>query len=395
MADLQLTGLTKHYGSTVAVAGVDLDVRDREFMTLLGPSGSGKTTILRMIAGFIEPTAGAILVDGRPIQDEPPERRDIGMVFQSYALFPHMTVFKNVSFGLERRRIPAAEQQRRVEEVLALVRLAGLEGRYPRQLSGGQQQRVALARALVIRPTLLLLDEPLSNLDAKLRGEVRLEIRRLQRELGITTILVTHDQEEALTVSDRVAVMRDGLLQQVAAPTELYHRPANRFVADFVGKTNFLAATRLDGEGDSRAPSRDRVGQTDGVSHLDDGATASLMAYQLTGGETVLAPHGPARALLGVRPEALSVGATADVAPAGGVHGVAAGGRVDGTPNILAGVVEYRVFLGELVEIGVRLASGDRIVVRTAEASGEAATAGAPVRVWWSAEQTTVLAATD
>jgi len=351
VADLTLVGLTKHYGSTVAVAGVDLEVHDREFMTLLGPSGSGKTTVLRMIAGYIEPTAGVIRVDGREIQHAPPERRDIGMVFQSYALFPHMTIFKNVAFGLERRKVGAAEIRERVGEVLTLVRLAGLEGRYPRQLSGGQQQRVALARALVIRPTLLLLDEPLSNLDAKLRGEVRLEIRRLQRELGITTVLVTHDQEEALTVSDRVAVMRDGLLQQVAPPGELYHRPANRFVADFVGKMNFFEATRVGEDG--------------------DGAV-----YRLSTGDTIHGPRGPERAILAVRPETIRIGTP----PRAG-------------ENILTGALDYRVFLGELTELGVRLADGSRVVARASELDHGLPGASDAVTLWWPVDRTTVLPA--
>ncbi len=204
MADLRLFGLTKHYGSTVAVDGVELAVADHEFVTLLGPSGSGKTTVLRMVAGYVEPTAGKVVIGGKDVGNIPPERRDIGMVFQSYALFPHMTVFKNVAFGLERRHVAGPERDKRVKEALELVRLDGLGERYPRQLSGGQQQRVALARALVIRPTLLLLDEPLSNLDAKLRGEVRLEIRRLQQELGITTLLVTDLNDSEQEIRDLV-----------------------------------------------------------------------------------------------------------------------------------------------------------------------------------------------
>ena len=210
MAELRLDRLTRRYGDVVAVDDLTLDVRDREFMTLLGPSGCGKTTALRVIAGYIAPTAGSVLVDGHPIDHLPPERRDVGMVFQSYALFPHLSVWRNVAFGLERRRVTGDELSRRVQEALALVHLEPLAARIPRELSGGQQQRVALARALVIKPRLLLLDEPLSNLDARLRAELRIEMRRLQRELGITTVLVTHDQEEALTVSDRVAVLRGG-----------------------------------------------------------------------------------------------------------------------------------------------------------------------------------------
>ena len=210
---------------------------------LLGPSGCGKTTTLRMVAGFIEPTSGMVRLGGGDVTLLPPWRRNAGMVFQSYALFPHLTVAQNVAFGLEMRKLPRADIERRVEETLALVRLAGYGGRLPRQLSGGQQQRVALARALAIRPDVLLLDEPLSNLDAKLRQEVRVEIRELQRQLGLTTVMVTHDQEEALTMADRLVVMNEGSVRQVGSQRDLYERPADRFVAGFVGRSTFLDGT--------------------------------------------------------------------------------------------------------------------------------------------------------
>ena len=240
MARLQLTGLTKTYGDFRAVAGVDLDIAQGELVVLLGPSGCGKTTTLRMIAGFIAPTAGEIRLGGEDITRRPPWKRNTGLVFQSYALFPHLTVADNVAFGLRMRKVPAGEIASRLAEVLRLVRLEALAERLPRELSGGQQQRVALARALVIEPDILLLDEPLSNLDAKLRHEVRVEIRELQKKLGLTTVMVTHDQEEALTMADRLVVMSNGQVQQVGSQRELYERPANTFVAGFVGRTNFL-----------------------------------------------------------------------------------------------------------------------------------------------------------
>ena len=242
MADLSLNGLSKHYGDFYAVREVSLTIADGEFLVLLGPSGCGKTTTLRMVAGFIEPSAGHVRLAGQDVTLLPPWRRNAGMVFQSYALFPHMTVAQNVAFGLEMRKLPRADIERRVEEALALVRLGGYGGRLPRQLSGGQQQRVALARALAIRPDVLLLDEPLSNLDAKLRQEVRVEIRELQRQLGLTTVMVTHDQEEAMAISDRIAVMQAGRVAQVGTAHDLYRAPRSVFVAQFIGRVNLLPA---------------------------------------------------------------------------------------------------------------------------------------------------------
>src|SRR5215831_18973409 len=240
MARLQLSGLSKTYGDFHAVAGIDLDIAQGELVVLLGPSGCGKTTTLRMIAGFIAPTAGVIRLGGEEITRRPPWKRDTGLVFQSYALFPHLTAAENIAFGLRMRQLPEAKVAPKLADVLRLVRLEGLAGRLPRELSGGQQQRVALARALVIEPLVLLLDEPLSNLDAKLRAEVRVEIRDLQRKLGLTTVMVTHDQEEALTMADRLVVMSHGKVQQIGTQRELYEHPANPFVAGFVGRTNFL-----------------------------------------------------------------------------------------------------------------------------------------------------------
>ncbi len=240
MATLELKSLVKRFGDFTAVDGMDLQVAQGEMIALLGGSGCGKTTTLRMIAGFTEPTGGTILVDGEDVGKIPPYKRNIGIFFQNYALFPHMTVFENVAFGLKLQKCSKEETAHRVGEILSLVKLTGLDGRYPRELSGGQQQRVALARALVTRPSILLLDEPLSNLDAKLRVEMQVEIKRIQRELGITTIIVTHDHEEAVSLADRVIVMNQGRIQQIGTPQEIFDHPASPFVADFMGFSTFL-----------------------------------------------------------------------------------------------------------------------------------------------------------
>ena len=242
MTEVSLRQLTKQFGSFRAVDGISLEIGHGAFVSLLGPSGCGKTTTLKLIAGFESVDGGAILFDGADVARLPAERRDIGMVFQNYALFPHLTVGGNLAFGLEMRKRPREEIARRTAEVLEMVQLQGLAGRYPRELSGGQQQRVALARALVIEPRILLLDEPLANLDAKLRDEMRFFIRDLQKRVGITTIYVTHDQSEALTMSDQVVVMFGGRIAQIGAPEDIYDRPASRAVADFVGRVNVIDA---------------------------------------------------------------------------------------------------------------------------------------------------------
>ena len=238
-----MEGVGKRFGEVVALDGVSLRVAKGELLTILGPSGSGKTTLLKVVAGFEAPDGGSVRVDGTDITSLPPAKRDIGMVFQNYALFPHLTVKGNVAFPLEMRNIARTEIDHRVAEAIAMVELAGYEQRLPRQLSGGQQQRVALARAIVFNPRLLLLDEPFGALDRKLRETMQLEVRRLQRKLGLTTIFITHDQEEALVLSDRIAVMNRGAIQQVATTTEIYERPANDFVADFVGESNIFHGT--------------------------------------------------------------------------------------------------------------------------------------------------------
>ena len=242
-AALKVQGLEKRFGEVAALDGVSLDIVSGELLTILGPSGSGKTTLLKVVAGFEKADAGTVRIDGTDITALPPAKRDIGMVFQNYALFPHLTVRANVAFPLEMRNVARAEIETRVTEALKLVELSGYDKRLPKQLSGGQQQRVALARAIVFNPRLLLLDEPFGALDRKLRETMQLEVRRLQRRLGLTTIFITHDQEEALVVSDRIAVMNQGRIQQVATTTEIYERPANQFVADFVGESNIFHGT--------------------------------------------------------------------------------------------------------------------------------------------------------
>jgi len=289
MADVALEGLSKHYDTQVAVRAVDLHVRDGELVTLLGPSGCGKTTTLRMIAGFIEPTGGVIRIGGRVVSDPahrvlvPPERRRVGMVFQSYAVWPHMTVAENVAYPLRVRRVAPRDRAERVRQALAQVKLDDLGERYPHQLSGGQQQRVALARALVMEPDVLLLDEPLSNLDAKLREEMRIELKGLQQQLGITIVFVTHDQLEAMALSDRVVLMDRGEIVQIGPPEDLYERPTTTFAALFVGTANLLEA-RIDGT---------------------SAVVEALAGIRLT--VPVGTPSGPAFVL--VRPEHLTVSA--------------------------------------------------------------------------------------
>jgi spermidine/putrescine ABC transporter ATP-binding subunit len=287
MSEVRFENVEKRFGEHIAVRGIDLLVRPGEFVTLLGPSGCGKTTCLRMIAGFVSPTGGRIVMGGRDITALPPYRRNTGMVFQSYALFPHRTVAENIAFGLQVRRLPRAECDARIKEALRLVHLEQFADRYPGQLSGGQRQRVALARAVVIRPEVLLLDEPLAALDLKLREELQVEIKRIQSALKITTLFVTHDQGEALSMSDRVAVMHDGRIVQIDSPEVLYERPNSRYVANFVGRTNLLdvvARERLEG-------GMVRV-ETDGADKASFIAAAAHLKIDVG-----------TRCLLGVRPE--------------------------------------------------------------------------------------------
>ncbi len=286
MTQVDVVGLTKRYGQALALDGVTLQAREGELVSLLGPSGCGKTTTLRCIAGFLDADGGDILVDGASVTGLPPQKRDFGVVFQNYALFPHLTVFENVAYGLQVRRVGAEEQRKRVADALAMVRLEGLEQRLPRALSGGQQQRVALARALVIRPRLLLLDEPLANLDARLRDEVRWLIREVQQQSRITAFYVTHDQAEAMALSDRIAVMKGGRVAQFATPREIYQRPSEPYVARFTGEANIIPVRALS-----------RAGETVEVAIGD-----TRLAVP---GAATIAPGAPA--LLMLRPEALSL----------------------------------------------------------------------------------------
>jgi spermidine/putrescine ABC transporter ATP-binding subunit len=327
---LKLEGLDKRFGSVDAVKHVALEVGRGEFVSLLGPSGCGKTTTLRMIAGYLKPDRGRILLEGRDVTRVQPYRRDIGMVFQSYALFPHMNVADNVAFGLRMRRLPKRDILERVTEVLRQVRLEGLADRRPAELSGGQQQRVALARATVIRPRLLLLDEPLSNLDAKLRKSMQIEIRSLQESLGITTIHVTHDQSEALSLSDRVVIMNQGEIQQVGSPREVYTKPRNTFVADFVGESNLLS-----GHIAEVGPGTDAI-----TVELDSGERLQAPAFP--------AAHAGARLSVVVRPEAIRVLRRRAQAPAA---------------NAFAGTVARVVYTGALSTTLVELVSGLRLSV--------------------------------
>ena len=349
MASVSLQSVSKSYGAHHAVSDVSLEIAQGEFLVLLGPSGCGKTTTLRMIAGFIEPTSGRILFGNRDVTDLPPYRRNTGLVFQGYALFPHLTVFENVAFGLRMRKLDRADIARRTQEALRLVRLEDLAERMPRQLSGGQQQRVALARALVIEPEILLLDEPLSNLDAKLREEVRVEIRQLQRRLGLTTVMVTHDQEEALSVADRLAVMSDGAIQQIGTQRELYNAPANQFVASFIGRTNFFA-------GEVTGPQRFRT---------ESGLEISIAAAT-----------APER-LLAIRPERVRIG------------------NANGAANSFLGTIEFVSYLGANTEYVVRLASGDAVTVEVHNdraGSTEPFTIGSQIHVAWDRDACQLIA---
>jgi spermidine/putrescine ABC transporter ATP-binding subunit len=275
--ELEVKGLTKRFSPRVTVGPLSFEVMEGEFFSLLGPSGCGKTTTLRCIAGFETPSEGSIALDGERLNDRPPHRRDVGLVFQNYALFPHLTVFDNVAFGLRLRKVGAAEIERRVARMLALVDLPELGARYPAQLSGGQQQRVAIARSLVLEPRLLLFDEPLSNLDLKLRIQMRYELRELSRRLGKTAVYVTHDQTEALALSDRIAVLSQGRIEQIGAPSDIYERPASAFVADFIGSSNIVTARVAGGDGDSTVETE--RGLTLAIPRVADatGATVTLL----------------------------------------------------------------------------------------------------------------------
>jgi len=343
-SDVEIVDVTKRFGDVVAVDHMHLRIAHGEFYSLLGPSGCGKTTTLRMIAGFEQPTEGEIFLDGQPIAGVPPYRRNVNTVFQHYALFPHMNVAQNVGYGLRQRKVDMAEQARRVGEALELVRLGGYAERRVWEMSGGQQQRVALARALVNRPTVLLLDEPLGALDLKLRKEMQLELKALQREVGITFVYVTHDQEEALTMSDTIVVMRDGRIQQQGSPTELYERPVNQFVASFIGSSNFLTGTLSD-------------------------------APDAAGREVTVA----------IRPERMTV------VPAGDAAGDAPPGSYE-----IRGIVRQGTYLGDQTEYRIETDQAGEVIVRRQNAAGTGGALGAgpgdAVVVRWHEEANLILA---
>jgi spermidine/putrescine transport system ATP-binding protein len=366
--DVEMLDVTKRFGEVTAVDRMQLRIAAGEFYSLLGPSGCGKTTTLRMIAGFEQPTEGEILLAGQPIAGVPPYQRNVNTVFQHYALFPHMNVAQNVGYGLRQRKVEKAEEARRVGEALELVRLGGYDKRRTWEMSGGQQQRVALARALVNRPTVLLLDEPLGALDLKLRKEMQLELKALQREVGITFVYVTHDQEEALTMSDTIVVMRDGRIQQLGSPTELYERPVNRFVADFIGTSNFIAATVVETGGThGRVTVRSATGLQLGGQLTDPAATAA------TGDAVTVA----------IRPERI------DVLPAS-----AASAAVPGWTEV-AGRVHQGTYLGDQTEYRIETQEAGEVIVRRQNATGMDGALGVgpgdPVVVRWHEEAQLIL----
>jgi len=353
---LSLRRLRKSFGPVVAVDGVTLDVAPGEFVSLLGPSGCGKTTLLRTVAGLVEPDGGQIILAGEDITRVAVHRRNLGLVFQSYALFPHMTVFENVAFGLRRRGVASAEMGPRVERMLELVRLGPLGSRHPRELSGGQQQRVALARALVLEPRVLLLDEPLSNLDALLRDEMRVELKRLQERLGTTMIFVTHDQAEALILSERVVVMEAGRVEQIGRPEEVYRRPATAFVARFLGRANFLAGTVAE------------TGPTTTVVALDSGGLSIV-----GGPQPGLVCGQPVRVAL--RQESIRIERP---------------GAEPGGPNDFAATIVFHAFAGQAHHYVVQLADGRELEVAAPGAAPPLAR-GARTRVAWSPDDVIVL----
>jgi len=353
MSRVLLSGVVKRFGDFTALHELDLEIREGEFLTLLGPSGCGKTTTLRLIAGFIQPTRGTILLGDEDVTRVAPQHREIGMVFQDYALFPHMTIGENIGFGLKERRYPKAEIDARVAELLELVRLPHVANRYPAEVSGGQQQRIAVARAVAYPPRVLLMDEPLGALDLKLREALQIELRRIQQELGITTVYVTHDQTEAMNMSDRIVVMNMGRIEQMGSAEEIYDHPRTRFVADFVGQINLLEATVL-------------------------GADGELLAARTAGRNVRLAGADAAegdRVVIAVRPEHLRL--------------LQSGENADGL-NVIDGTVAQRTFAGNITRIYVDIGFDKPVVVETRphEAPREA---GIVVRIGWHPANATVL----
>jgi putative spermidine/putrescine transport system ATP-binding protein len=347
--DIEVSGVAKRYGTSLAVSDVSFGVEQGHVLSLLGPSGCGKTTVMRMIAGLIQPSAGSISIKGRPVNQIPVHRRNVGMLFQNYALFPHLNVSRNIAFGLEMRRQSKQDAARKVEQALAMVRLEAFGERFPHQLSGGQQQRVALARALVIEPTVLLLDEPFGALDKKLRENMQIEMRQLQQRLGITTLMVTHDQDEALTLSDRIAVMNNGCIEQIGTPKEIYERPNTRFVASFIGTSNFFNGA---------------VSRRDAGGYLvtsDDGVTLALDGP----------PPADSRVTVALRPEAVRIKAV---------------GAAEPGPNQVRLIVEQIVYHGLSTHYHLRSRSGEALLAVRQNDNGDAPSAiepGSEVQASW------------
>src|SRR5919199_741589 len=361
-ADIHLQDVSKRFGDTLAVDRLTLSIGRGSFFALLGPSGCGKTTTLRMVGGFEDPTAGRVFLGGADVTDRPPFRRDVNTVFQSYALFPHLNVERNVAFGLERRKVARDEVRRRVGETLELVQLSGLGKRRPAQLSGGQQQRVALARALVNRPRALLLDEPLGALDLRLRKQLQIELKRIQQEVGITFVHVTHDQEEAMSMADTIAVMSDGRIEQAGSAADLYERARTEFVANFLGVSNLVDA-RLRASQNGHA-----------MVETHDGATLHVPSDRI-------GPHGPDAVRIGVRPEKVTL------SPAGAS---VAEGR-----NVLRGTVVVASFLGVSIQYVIRAAGGEELTVFAQNLDGaepESLGPGREVQLAWDPQHTFVVA---
>lgn len=348
-SDLQLVDVTKNYGIMTAVDRVSLHIRAGEMVALLGPSGCGKTTTLRMIAGLVQQSSGDIKIGGRSVTNIPVHRRNIGMLFQNYALFPHVSVAQNLAFGLEMRRVSKAEIAARVAEALALVQLERFADRLPGALSGGQQQRVALARALVIEPSILLLDEPLGALDKSLREDMQVELRQLQQRLGITTVMVTHDQDEAQTLADRIVIMRSGEVEQVGTPREIYAEPATRFVAGFIGAGNFLSGRLLSRNGD------------EALIDIGGGARAIVSGLPDPSGEVTIL----------LRPEAIEI------------HELASKDMDEA--NFAYGTVEQIIYRGPTTHLYLRLRDGNKLVAHRQNNMGRAVSVGDAVTARWSA----------
>ena len=360
--DIHLDAVSKRFGETLAVDDLTLSIERGSFFAMLGPSGCGKTTTLRMIGGFEDPTAGRVFLGGDEVTDRPPYRRDVNTVFQSYALFPHLSVERNVAFGLERKRVDRAEVRSRVGETLEMVQLGGLGKRKPAQLSGGQQQRVALARALVNRPRALLLDEPLGALDLRLRKQLQIELKRIQKDVGITFVHVTHDQEEAMTMADTIAVMSDGRIEQAGTAADLYERPQTEFVASFLGVSNLVDA-RLRSAHNGLA-----------TVETHDGATLHVPSDRI-------GPHGTDAVRVGVRPEKVAL------APAGA--------PVPDGSNVLRGTVVVASFLGVSIQYVIRAAGGEELTVFAQNLDGaepESLGPGREVQLAWAPQHTFVVA---